>query len=76
MDGGVRRGTDVVTALALGAQAVLVGRPALWGLAVGGEDGVRRVLELLRSEVELALRLLGCPTPSAVTRAHVGRNAL
>ena len=75
MDGGVRRGTDVVTALALGAQAVLVGRPALWGLAVDGEDGVRRVLELLRAEVELALRLLGCATPSAVTRAHVGRNA-
>jgi 4-hydroxymandelate oxidase len=75
MDGGVRRGTDVVTALALGAQAVLVGRPALWGLAVGGEDGVRHVLELLRAEVELVLRLLGCATPSAVTRAHVGRNA-
>ena len=74
MDGGVRRGTDVVTALALGAEAVLVGRPALWGLAVGGEDGVRHLLELLRAEVELALRLLGCATPSAVTRAHVGRN--
>ena len=74
VDGGVRRGTDVVTALALGAEAVLVGRPALWGLAVGGEDGVRRLLELLRAEVELALRLLGCATPSAVTRAHVGRN--
>lgn len=75
MDGGIRRGTDVVTALALGAQAVLVGRPALWGLAVDGENGVRRVLELLGAEVELALRLLGCATPSAVTRAHVGRNA-
>jgi isopentenyl diphosphate isomerase/L-lactate dehydrogenase-like FMN-dependent dehydrogenase len=74
MDGGIRRGTDVVTALALGAQAVMVGRPALWGLAVGGEEGVRSVLELLRDEVELALRLLGCATPSAVTRAHVGRN--
>jgi len=74
MDGGIRRGTDVVTALALGARAVLVGRPALWGLAVDGEEGVRRVLELLREEVELALRLLGCATPSAVTRAHVGRN--
>ena len=73
MDGGVRRGTDVVTALALGAEAVLVGRPALWALAVGGEDGVRRLLELLRAEVELALRLLGCAAPSAVTRAHVGR---
>jgi isopentenyl diphosphate isomerase/L-lactate dehydrogenase-like FMN-dependent dehydrogenase len=74
MDGGIRRGTDVVTALALGAQAVMVGRPALWGLAVDGEHGVQRVLELLRAEVELALRLLGCATPSAVTRTHVGRN--
>jgi isopentenyl diphosphate isomerase/L-lactate dehydrogenase-like FMN-dependent dehydrogenase len=73
MDGGIRRGTDVVTALALGARAVLVGRPVLWGLAVGGEEGVRRVLELLRAEVELALRLLGCPTPEAVTPAHVRR---
>jgi isopentenyl diphosphate isomerase/L-lactate dehydrogenase-like FMN-dependent dehydrogenase len=75
MDGGVRRGTDVATALALGAQAVLVGRPVLWGLAVDGEDGVQRILELLRDEVELALRLLGCPTPDAVTPAHVRRVA-
>jgi isopentenyl diphosphate isomerase/L-lactate dehydrogenase-like FMN-dependent dehydrogenase len=75
MDGGVRRGTDVVTALALGARAVLVGRPVLWALAVGGEEGVQRVLELLRAEVELALRLLGCATPEAVTRAHVRRYA-
>jgi isopentenyl diphosphate isomerase/L-lactate dehydrogenase-like FMN-dependent dehydrogenase len=75
MDGGVRRGTDVVTALALGARAVLVGRPVLWGLAVDGEAGVRRILELLRAEVELALLLLGCPTPDAVTPAHVRRVA-
>jgi isopentenyl diphosphate isomerase/L-lactate dehydrogenase-like FMN-dependent dehydrogenase len=75
MDGGVRRGTDVVTALALGAQAVLVGRPVLWGLAVAGEDGVRRVLELLQAEVELALTLLGCPGPEDVTAAHVRRSA-
>jgi isopentenyl diphosphate isomerase/L-lactate dehydrogenase-like FMN-dependent dehydrogenase len=68
MDGGVRRGSDVVAALALGARAVLVGRPALWGLAVGGEDGARRVLELLREELELALCLCGCPSPDAVTR--------
>ena len=73
MDGGVRRGTDVATALALGAQAVLVGRPVLWGLAVDGENGVQRILELLRTEVELALRLLGCPTPDTVTPAHVRR---
>ena len=73
VDGGVRRGTDVVKALALGARAVLVGRAVLWGLAADGEAGVRRVLELLRDEVALALTLLGCPSPEAVTRAHVRR---
>jgi 4-hydroxymandelate oxidase len=72
VDGGVRRGTDVVKALALGAEAVLVGRAVLWGLAVDGEAGVRRVLELLRAEVELALTLAGCSSPAAVTRGHVG----
>jgi len=73
MDGGVRRGTDVVKALALGAQAVLAGRALLWGLAVGGPDGVERVLGLLRDEFELALALCGCASPADVTRAHVGR---
>ena len=73
MDGGVRRGTDVLVALALGARAVLVGRPLLWGLAVGGEGGARRVLEILRDELELALALCGCPAPEAVSRAHVQR---
>jgi 4-hydroxymandelate oxidase len=73
LDGGVRRGSDVVKAIALGAGAVLVGRAALWGLAVDGEEGVRRVLELLREEVALALTLLGCASPEAVTPAHVGR---
>lgn len=71
VDGGIRRGTDVAVALALGARAVLVGRPALWGLAAGGEAGARHVLELLREELHLALRLLGCPTPAHVTRKHV-----
>jgi isopentenyl diphosphate isomerase/L-lactate dehydrogenase-like FMN-dependent dehydrogenase len=71
VDGGVRRGTDVVKALALGARAVLVGRPVIWGLAVGGEPGVRDVLELLRRDVELGLTLLGCRSPAEVTRAHV-----
>ena len=71
MDGGVRRGTDVVTALALGARAVMVGRPVLWGLACGGSAGVRRVLEILQQEVELALTLLGAPTPDDVTRRHL-----
>ena len=72
LDGGVRRGTDVLKALALGAGAVLVGRAPLWGLAVEGEEGVRKVLELLREEVALGLALLGCPKPADVTRAHVG----
>jgi isopentenyl diphosphate isomerase/L-lactate dehydrogenase-like FMN-dependent dehydrogenase len=73
MDGGIRRGTDVVTALALGAHAVLAGRAPLWGLAVGGEQGARAVLEILREEIELALTLLGCPTPGDVGPEHVRR---
>jgi isopentenyl diphosphate isomerase/L-lactate dehydrogenase-like FMN-dependent dehydrogenase len=75
VDGGVRRGTDVVKALALGARAAMVGRPVLWGLATGGEDGARHVLELLRDELELALLLCGCPTPADVTSAHVSANS-
>jgi isopentenyl diphosphate isomerase/L-lactate dehydrogenase-like FMN-dependent dehydrogenase len=71
LDGGVRRGTDVLKALALGARAVLIGRAMLWGLAVAGEDGVTDVLRLLREEVELGLALLGCASPADVTRAHV-----
>jgi 4-hydroxymandelate oxidase len=59
LDGGVRRGTDVVKALALGATAVGIGRPALWGLAVDGESGVRRVLDLLREELDGAMALCG-----------------
>ena len=71
MDGGVRRGTDVLVALALGARAVLAGRPLLWGLACGGEAGALRVLEILRTEIELGLMLLGAATPSDVARSHV-----
>ncbi len=71
LDGGVRRGADVLKALALGAQATMVGRAALYGLGARGEAGVLHVLELLRAEVELGLSLLGCPEPDAVTRAHV-----
>ncbi len=72
VDGGIRRGTDVLVALALGAQGVLIGRPALWGLAVGGEAGARDVLELLNAELATGLALLGCTSPADVTRAHVG----
>jgi isopentenyl diphosphate isomerase/L-lactate dehydrogenase-like FMN-dependent dehydrogenase len=72
VDGGIRRGSDVVKALALGARAVLAGRAPLWGLACEGEAGARRVLELLRDEVELALALCGCTSPGDVTAAHLG----
>jgi isopentenyl diphosphate isomerase/L-lactate dehydrogenase-like FMN-dependent dehydrogenase len=60
VDGGIRRGTDVLKALALGARAVLVGRPYLWGLAADGEAGARRVLEILREELRVAMVLSGC----------------
>jgi len=60
VDGGIRRGTDVLKALALGAKAVLLGRPVLWGLAVGGEAGVQHAIELLRDELDLAIALSGC----------------
>jgi isopentenyl diphosphate isomerase/L-lactate dehydrogenase-like FMN-dependent dehydrogenase len=73
LDGGVRRGTDVVKALALGARATFVGRPIAAGLAVGGHAGVCRVLEVLREELALALGLLGCTSPEQVTRAHIQR---
>ncbi len=71
LDGGVRRGSDVVMALALGARAVLVGRPAMYGLAFGGAKGVQQVLEILRDETENALALLGCRSPAEVGAAHV-----
>ncbi|WP_061295493.1 alpha-hydroxy acid oxidase [Herbidospora cretacea] len=68
VDGGIRRGTDVVTALALGAQAVLLGRPVLWGLAAAGEAGVREVLAWFRAEIELATALVGGPLDPSVVR--------
>ena len=71
LDGGVRRGGDVVKALALGARAVLAGRAAVWGLAAAGEQGARQALELLRAEIETALALCGCSSPGAVSRGHV-----
>ena len=67
VDGGVRRGIDVLKALALGADLVAVGRPALWGLAVDGASGVRRVLEILRDELSLAMALTGCRSIRDVT---------
>ncbi len=71
VDGGIRRGLDVVTALALGARGVLVGRPILWALAVGGQAGVERALAVLRTETIIAMTLLGAPTPDDLKRSHV-----
>lgn len=68
LDGGVRRGTDIVKALALGARAVLIGRPVLWGLAVDGQAGVASVLAMLRRELELAMMLCGAPSVAQLTR--------
>lgn len=71
VDGGIRRGTDVMKALALGARAVLIGRPYLWGLAADGESGVARVLELLRAELELGMGLSGMPNLASIVRGSV-----
>ena len=71
VDGGVRRSTDVLKALALGARAVMIARPLAWGLAVGGEDGVYHVLDLLRTDLLRDLMLCGCPSPAEVQRALV-----
>ena len=71
MDGGIRRGTDIVKALCLGAKAVLCGRAYAYGLAAAGEAGVNRALEILRTDLERTLKLLGCPSVSALNRAYV-----
>jgi 4-hydroxymandelate oxidase len=68
LDGGIRRGSDVVKAIALGARAVFVGRPVLWGLAAGGQAGVAAALGMLRRELDLAFALCGCPDVASVTR--------
>jgi len=73
VDGGFRRGTDILKALALGARGVLVGRPILWGLAAGGEQGAGRVLEMLRDELALSMALAGCPSLAAIDRSLVRR---
>ena len=73
VDGGIRRGSDVLKALALGARAVLVGRPVLWGLACGGEEGARRVLSMLRLEFDNALALAGVPRAADLDGSSVQR---
>ena len=71
LDGGIRRGTDVLKALALGARMVFLGRPLLWGLAVDGQQGASHVLELIRTEYELALGLIGCPQSNQLNRHYI-----
>jgi len=73
VDGGIRRGAHVLKALALGARATLVGRPVVWGLAVGGENGVRDVLRMLEAELSLTMALAGAPTVAAVDRSLLAR---
>ena len=73
IDSGFRRGTDVFMALALGASAVCIGRPYLWGLASFGQPGVEAVLRLLRRELETAMRQMGTPDLASITSAHVQR---
>lgn len=74
LDGGVRRGSDVVKALALGARACLIGRPHLWGLTVAGEAGVAHVLRLLRDEIDRTLGLMGARRIADLGPAHVARH--
>ena len=68
IDGGIRRGTDVFKAIALGAKAVGVGRPIIWGLAVDGEQGAKRVIDIVRKDFELTMRLCGCATLEDITK--------
>jgi len=72
IDGGFRRGTDVFKALALGARAVFIGRPYVWGLAAFGQPGVERVIEILRREVDLVMRQCGVTSVPRIKRTHVG----
>jgi L-lactate dehydrogenase (cytochrome) len=74
MDGGIRRGSDIVKAICLGARAVLVGRAYAYGLAAKGYRGVACALEILRSDVERTLRLLGCPSVSALASSFVEKS--
>jgi 4-hydroxymandelate oxidase len=76
VDGGFRRGTDILKALAIGARAVGIGRPYIWGLASFGQQGVERGLEILRSELSLTMRQCGIPSVAQITRASVLRNGM
>ncbi len=71
MDGGIRRGTDIAKAICMGARAVLCGRAYAYGLAAAGEAGVDRAIEILRTDLDRTLRLLGCPSIRELDRSYV-----
>ena len=71
VDGGIRRGTDIVKCLAMGASAVLIGRPMLWALTLGGEEGVKEARELVQGELELGMALLGCRSIDEITEEYL-----
>jgi L-lactate dehydrogenase (cytochrome) len=71
VDGGIRRGSHIIKAIALGADACSIGRPYLYGLAAGGQQGVERALQLLKEEIERNLTLLGCPSISALSQQYL-----
>lgn len=75
LDGGVRRGTDVFKALALGASGIFIGRPVVYSLAVEGEAGVRKVLQMLRDELELTMSLAGCCSVKDINRSYIQTEA-
>ena len=75
LDGGIRRGADVVKAIALGAKAVFIGRPLFWGLAVDGDKGVIRVLEILREEIEITMAKCGRPTIASIDSSTIVKAA-
>ena len=76
MDGGVRRGSDIYKAVALGARAVGIGRPALFGLGAYGQEGVERCIEILKEELVMTMMLMGCPTVADIRRESVMTNTL
>jgi 4-hydroxymandelate oxidase len=76
VDGGFRRGTDVFKALAIGAKAVGIGRPCIWGLAAFGQEGAERILELMRAELTLTMRQCGVPSIAKISRASILRNGV
>ncbi|KAJ3263780.1 Hydroxyacid oxidase 1 [Blyttiomyces sp. JEL0837] len=76
LDGGIRRGSDVAKALALGARAVFIGRPVLWGLAHDGGNGVLNVLDIFREELRVCMALLGCRKVEELGEGHLARGGV